>query len=128
MMSYCDSRPWISAFHYDRLLQSNFEPQRLSVERSQGAPEEFAVISGSVRRDVFATIDQAPVGADITIEVRVDGALLTTLTILAGQTVSTQAVLGGDLGPIAAGVEIWCDLTTVGTTFPRAGLAVVLWT
>ena len=57
---------------------------------------------------------------------RVAGALLTTLTILDGRTVLSQAVLGGDLRPIAAGVEPTVDLLSVGTAFPTADLAVVL--
>ena len=70
--------------------------------------------------DVFATIDQAPVGTDIATDVLVG--VLTTLMILDGQTVSCQAVLGA----ITASTEIPCDLTTVGTTFPGASLAVVV--
>ncbi len=62
----------------------------------------------------------------LSFEVRVAGALLTTLTILDGRTVLSQAVLGGDLGPIAAGVEPTVDLLSVGTMFPGADLAAVV--
>jgi hypothetical protein len=51
---------------------------------------------------------------------------LTTLTIVDERTVLSQAVLGGDLGPIAAGVEPTVHLLSFSVTFPCADLAAVV--
>ena len=59
----------------------------------------------------------------LSFEVRVADALLTTLRILDERTLFSQAVLGGDLGPIAGGAEPTVDLLSVGTTFPGGDLA-----
>ena len=56
-------------------IQSNAAPQ-VSVDRTMSV------------RDVFATVDQPPTGADLVADVLVAGQVLTNVTIPAGATVS----------------------------------------
>lgn len=71
----------------------------------------------SVASNVLATVELAPVDADITIKVYQDASLWATITILDGNTSGTIAPPGGT---ITTGKKLIVELTTVGTTFPGA--------
>jgi hypothetical protein len=76
-------------------------------------------------RDVYALVKQAPEGADLELEVRQGGALLTTLTIADGETVSTP-VNGAELGILQALSNLTLNITAVGTDFPGSDLTVTI--
>lgn len=72
--------------------------------------------------EVELLVKQAPLGADVDVRVLVDGATMTTVKLLAGQT----AVKSAASFAIAAGKPVRIDITNVGTTFPGADLSVIL--
>jgi len=73
--------------------------------------------------EVVALVKQAPLGADLKLEIKVGDAPWATLTILAGQT---SAQLGSQATAIAKDALIVLDVTGVGTTFPGADLTVII--
>jgi len=81
-------------------------------------------------RDIFATVQQAPVGSGLTCIVRVNGAAVATLTIPAGQIVSntidmtTNPSVEGLLIPAEQAVTV--DITAVGSTYPGKRLMVTV--
>jgi hypothetical protein len=75
--------------------------------------------------DCFANLKQAPVGADVVIEIVQDSATVATLTILAGQTMS--GVLNGAALPILLeSSQLRLNITGVGTDFPGSDLSVTV--
>jgi hypothetical protein len=70
-------------------------------------------------------LKQAPVGADVVIEIVQDSATVATLTILAGQTMS--GVLNGAALPILLeSSQLRLNITGVGTDFPGSDLSVTV--
>ena len=92
----------------------------ISVE-SDAVPAATLPYSSSVR-NIFATLEQAPVGSAVTCVVNVAGTPMATLTIPAGQIVSntvsmaTQPSVDGIV--IGEGQPVTLDITSVGSTFP----------
>lgn len=74
-------------------------------------------------QDSYAVVGTAPTGAAITVNVKLNGTLLFTLTIPAGATKSNtftgpRAIQQGDLLSV--------DITAVGSTDPGADLTVMV--
>lgn len=92
--------------------------------QSDPCPPLYMGQSVSVR-DIYAEVKQEPVGADITVEVKKDGDLITTLTIVDGDTVS-DVYDGLDQDPIGAAEKITISITGTGTTYPGERLSVFL--
>jgi hypothetical protein len=76
-------------------------------------------------RDIYASVKQAPAGADLEMEIRQDGSLLTSLTIAAGATMSTP-VNGAELPVLQALSNLTLNITAVGTSFPGRDLTVTI--
>jgi Putative phage tail protein len=76
-------------------------------------------------RDIYASVKQAPEGADLELEIRQDGLLLAPLTIAATATVSTP-VDGAELPVLQALSNLSLNITAVGTTFPGRDLTVTI--
>ncbi len=93
-------------------IQSNAAPQ-VSVDRTMSV------------RDVFATVDLPPAGADLKADVLVAGQVLATVTIPAGATIS-NLVDGAGLGWVNAGDLFTLDITQVGSTFGGERLVVTV--
>ena len=81
-------------------------------------------------RDIFATVQQAPVGSALSCVVRVNGTAIATLTIPAGQIVSntidmtTNPSVEGLIVPAEQPVTL--DITAVGSTYPGRRLMVTV--
>ncbi|MCC6293232.1 MAG: hypothetical protein IT164_11330 [Bryobacterales bacterium] len=80
--------------------------------QSNIAPPIIVSESRSIR-DVFATVEEAPVGAALDLRVRRNATVLCTLTIPAGAVIS-QVVPGANLGPLTSMDKIAVDITSVG--------------
>ncbi len=76
-------------------------------------------------RDVIAQVKQAPVGADLVIDLRQEAAVLGTMTISDG-ALASNALAGADLAVLAEGDRLLLDVAAVGTTFPGADLTVTV--
>jgi hypothetical protein len=76
-------------------------------------------------RDIYASVKQAPEGADLEMEVRQDGSLLASLTIAEDASVSTP-VDGAELPALQALSNLTLNITAVGTTFPGRDLTVTI--
>jgi hypothetical protein len=76
-------------------------------------------------RDIYASVKQAPEGADLEMEIRQGGSLLTSLTIAAEATISTP-VEGAELPVLQALSDLTLNITAVGTTFPGRDLTVTI--
>jgi hypothetical protein len=76
-------------------------------------------------RDVYASVKQAPEGADLELEIRQDGSLLSSLTIAADATISA-AVEGAELPVLQALSNLTLNITAVGTSFPGRDLTVTI--
>jgi len=81
-------------------------------------------------RDIFATVEQAPAGADLACVINVDGAPIATLTIPAGHfgsqsmDMTTNPSVEGLV--IQAGQSITLDVTAVGTVYPGKRLTAIV--
>lgn len=73
---------------------------------------------------INATVQTAPSGAAITVQVTVNGTVWATLEIPDGYTFSAGAV--GSTLTLPASASIGLSITGVGTTYPGAGLTVVI--
>lgn len=71
---------------------------------------------------LVALLKQTAIGASVQAQLMVAGVSYATLTIPAGQT---QISIPG-AGAIAAGALVTLNIISVGTTFPGAGLSVIL--
>ena len=96
-------------------------PGTLAIGSNLG-PAAFYTSTVSLQNGVTCMVKQAPVGADLVIQVYAGTTLLFTVTIAAGSTV------GSATGTPAIGPEtpIIINLTAVGTTFPGSDLTVAL--
>jgi len=107
--------------------QITFSVPGLLAVQAGAAPAAVLPASTSVR-DIFATLNQSgvgwPTGAAVVAKVRISGQVVATLTIPLGQAVS-NVILGNYLY-IAAGQVVTCDVTQVGSTYPGAGLTVMV--
>lgn len=63
-------------------------------------------------RDVFAVLNQAPMGGAVTLEVRRGPALYCSLTVASGSTVS-NVVNGATVAALAASDEVTVDIVSV---------------
>lgn len=76
---------------------------------------------------VHAEVKDAPVGANLAVDLTVGANLWLTLTISDGSTsVDLTASDLEDAGVITAGENIRLDITATGTTFPGADLSVTI--
>ncbi len=76
-------------------------------------------------RDVYAVVKQAPVGADVQLQINQDGSPLTALTVSAGQT-NSNVVNGVELPVLQSLANLTLDIVAVGTTFPGSDLTVTI--
>ena len=76
-------------------------------------------------RDALAVVKIAPVGADLALEVRQDGALITTMAIPDGQT-TAAAVNGVDLPALREGSRLTLNILGVGSQYPGSDLSVAI--
>ncbi len=96
-------------------------PGTLAIGSDLG-PAAFYTSTVSLQNGVTCMVKQAPIGADLVIQVYAGTTLLFTVTITAGTTV------GSATGTPAIGPEtpVIINLTAVGTTFPGSDLTVAL--
>ena len=96
-------------------------PGTLAIGSNLG-PAAFYTSTVALQNGVTCMVKQAPVGADLVIQVYAGTTLLFTVTIAAGSTV------GSATGTPAIGPEtpVIINLTAVGTTFPGSDLTVAL--
>jgi hypothetical protein len=83
----------------------------------------FRLAAARTPTEVVAMVKDAPTGADLVIEIQVDGVTWQTVTIVAGATSKT---VNTGLGQIAANKDVVVNLTRVGTTFPGADLTLLV--
>ena len=76
-------------------------------------------------RDVYAIVKSAPLGSDVQLAIRQDGALLTQLAIANGQTQGTT-VDGAGLPFLQAESQLTLDVLAVGTQYPGSDLTVTI--
>ncbi len=98
----------------------------LAVQSSAVPP--CAVDRARAVRDVFATVTEAPEGADIVLHVTANGEPWCTLTIAAGQTIS-PAVEGLTLPPLLPETTLGLDVVSTGLAGigrPGSGLTVTI--
>jgi hypothetical protein len=96
-------------------------PGTLAIGSNLG-PAAFYTSTVALQNGVTCMVKQAPVGANLVIQVYAGTALLFTVTIAAGSTV------GSATGTPSIGPEtpVIINLTAVGTTFPGSDLTVAL--
>jgi hypothetical protein len=90
--------------------------------QSDAVPQITIAQSTSVR-DVYATVEQAPSGADLSAVIKTNGGAWATITILDGHTISNPFD-AAEIPPLAADSVVSLDITGVGTTFPGQRLVV----
>ncbi len=76
-------------------------------------------------RDVYAFVKEAPTGAALQMQINQDGNEVATLSIAAGQTVSTP-VNGANLPALQALTNLSLDILAVGTSYPGRDLTVTI--
>jgi hypothetical protein len=83
--------------------------------------------SSSTPVAVVASVKTAPIGANLTININLGGALWLSLTMLDG--LSTVSVTSSQVswGSLAAGANITLDIAAVGTTVPGSDLSVMIY-
>ncbi len=91
----------------------------------QDAAATLTVQEGLSIRDMFASVKNAPTGADLQLEVRQGGTLVSALTILDGQSLSS-VVNGAELPVLQSGADLSLDVVSVGVGFPGSDLAVTI--
>jgi hypothetical protein len=93
--------------------------------QTNAAPVVILDASKAVR-DIYAVVQQAPVGAAIMINLNLNGTLYCTLTIPAGSTTMAAALDGASLPPLLVQDQLSIDITGVGLTTPGSSLTVVI--
>ena len=63
--------------------------------------------------DVSAVVREAPVGGPISMRLQRDGVSYCTLTILAGEFSSSEAISGFGMAPLEIGSQLTLDITAV---------------
>ena len=97
-----------------------------------GAAPELVIEEGHSVRDIFATVRQAPVGADIELRLNLNGVEYCSLVIPAtppGTTITLDPVNGFNLRPLEAMDRLSLDIVSVGqttTTAPGRDLTVTI--
>ncbi len=94
---------------------------------SDQAPAETLPDLGTVA-EIWASVQGPPIGASIVANIKLDGALLSTVILLTTAVANepvAQIVLPS-IAQIPANTPLTLDLTAVGTTFPGQRLAVTL--
>jgi hypothetical protein len=86
----------------------------LAIQSDACAP--FVVDRAYAVRDMFANVQQAPTGAAVVIDVKVNGGILGTLTIPPGSTVS-NTVPGAGLPGLPPLSRLSLDIVSLGQTF-----------
>jgi hypothetical protein len=81
-----------------------------------GAAPEVVIEEGHSVRDIFATVRDAPTGADIELRLNVNGVEYCTLTIPVGETITPGPVNGFNLPPLEAMDKLSLDIVSVGYT------------
>ncbi len=96
-------------------------PGTLAIGSNLG-PAAFYTSAVSLQNGVTCMVKQAPVGADLVIQIYAGSTLLFTVTITAGSTT------GSATGTPAIGAEtpVIINITAVGTTFPGSDLTLAL--
>jgi hypothetical protein len=93
--------------------------------QTNAAPDVILDASKAVR-DIYAVVQQAPVGSAININLNLNGTLYCTLTIPDGSTSMTAALDGASLPPLLAQDLLSIDITGVGLTTPGSSLTVII--
>jgi hypothetical protein len=96
-------------------------PGTLAIGSNLG-PAAFYTSAVSLQNGVTCMVKQAPVGADLVIQIYAGSTPLFTVTIMAGSTT------GSATGTPAIGAEtpVIINITAVGTTFPGSDLTLAL--
>jgi hypothetical protein len=104
--------------------QFNFQIEGALAVLSDAVPT-VSVQEDLAIRDIYASVKEAPDGADLELEIKQDGTLLASLTIADGNTASA-VVNGAELGVLQALSDLTLDITAVGTDFPGRDLTVTI--
>jgi len=104
--------------------QYNFQIEGTLSIANEATPSLVVQNTVSVR-DIFATVKAAPMGADVTLDLRKDGALYSTLVVPDGQLSATPGD-GGNLPPLTQGSVLELDIVSVGTQFPGQDLTLTV--
>jgi hypothetical protein len=109
--------------------QINLTVDGLVAIESNAVPPVTLPQPGSIR-DIFAVVEQGPMGSALTCVVRVNGTAIATLTIPAGQilsnTIDTATNPGVEGLVIPADQPVTLDITAVGSTYPGRRLMAVV--
>jgi hypothetical protein len=93
--------------------------------QANAAPDVILDASKAVR-DIYAVVQQPPVGSAININLNLNGTLYCTLTIPAGSTRMAAALDGAALPPLLVQDRLSIDITGVGLTTPGSSLTVII--
>jgi hypothetical protein len=96
-------------------------PGTLAIGSNLG-PAAFYTSAVSLQNGVTCMVKQAPVGADLVIQIYAGSTLLFTVTITAGSTTGSATGTPG----IGAETPVIINITAVGTTFPGSDLTLAL--
>lgn len=129
------SRPWLTYLQQQAATsgssagrwQVDLEIDGVLAIGSDQAPAQTLPDLGTVA-EIWASVQGPPVGASIVANINLDGALLSTVTLLPASVANepvSQIVLAS-IAQIPANTPLTLDLTAVGTTFPGQRLTVTL--
>lgn len=105
-----DTAPLIKAYRYDDILVTNTGEKRLYLEKAY------------TLNSINAYVDTAPVGADVTLDVKKNGTSLQTVSIPDGTLTGSQTSLTHS---IAANDYLTIDITQVGSSTAGENLYLV---
>ena len=105
-----DTAPLIKAYRYDDILVTNTGEKRLYLEKAY------------TLNTIKAYVDTAPVGADVTLDIKKNGTSLQTVSIPAGTLTGSQTSLTHS---IAANDYLTIDITQVGSSTAGENLYLV---
>jgi len=105
-----DTAPLIKAYRYDDILVTNTGEKRLYLEKAY------------TLNSINAYVDTAPVGADVTLDVKKNGTSLQTVSIPDGTSTGSQTSLTHS---IAANDYLTIDITQVGSSTAGENLYLV---
>lgn len=95
-------------------------PGTLSIRSSAAPLVSFTFVRSTSR--VTALLKRAAIGGEVTVRLKVAGTEIAALTVPAGATTATTAVVRA----IAADAVVEVDITAVGSTFPGADLTLLI--
>jgi hypothetical protein len=91
-----------------------------------GAAPDVILDANKAVRDIYAVVKQAPSGAEIAINLNLNGTFYCALAIPDGSTTMTVALDGASLPPLLAQDLLSIDITGVGLTTPGSDLTVII--